>query len=274
MATTSAAVYDAATPAPPPPTPSAAPHTSDPLSQLFLRFPPALSLTSRLRPSTTSVSAATMPPLVSLPSPSRHLLSAAAQLGFFCLPHHHRRHLPAAVLEAESILLRRPDFSLSWPFGFDDNDADDVDAAATSFCFDAASPPDGVGALKELANSLEKVGIDVVEALTAGLRLHNPFRDRSRRSCMVWVSSSSDQGAGMEEGGGGEGEGWGSCSGQLYPYVVGVHCQMGGRRSSMRADSGWVTVEEAPETVLVTVGDIAQVLCSSLFSSSPIITTF
>lgn len=92
---------------------------------------------------------------------------------------------------------------------------------------------------------------------------------------MVWVSSSSEQGGGMEEGGGGgEGEGWGSCSGQLYPYVVGVHCQMGGRRSSMRADSGWVTVEEAPETVLVTVGDIAQVLCSSLFSSSPIITTF
>lgn len=267
MATTSAAVYDAAAPAPPPPTPSAAPHISDPLSQLFLRLPPALSLASRLRPSTTSVSAATTPPLVSLPSPSGHLLSAAAQVGFFRLPHHYRRQLPAAVLEAESILLRRPDFSLSWPFGFDDNDADDVDAAATSFCFDVASPPDGVGALKELANSLEKVGVEVVEALTAGLRQQNPFKDRSRRSCMVWVSSS-DQGGGMEEGGGDEGEGWGSCSGRLYPYVVGVHCQMGGRRSSMQADSGWVTVAEAPETLLVTVGDIAQVLCSSLFSSA------
>lgn len=76
---------------------------------------------------------------------------------------------------------------------------------------------------------------------------------------MVWVSS--DHGGGMEGGGGGdEGEGWGSCSGRLYPYVVGVHYQMGGRRSSMQADSGWVTVAEAAETVLITVGDIAQVL--------------
>lgn len=80
---------------------------------------------------------------------------------------------------------------------------------------------------------------------------------------MVWVSST-DHGGGMEEGG----EGWGSCSGRLYPYVVGVHCQMGGRRSSMQTDSGWVTVAEAPETVLITVGDIAQVLCSSLFRLS------
>lgn len=274
MATTSAAgrlpaAYDSAAPGPPPPTPSAAPHrhvphSSDPLSHLFLRLPPTLSLSlaSLLRPSTASISdaaAPTTPPLVSLSSPSGHLLSAAAQLGFFHLQHRHH-HLPAAVLEAESILLRRPDFSLSWPFGFDDNDADDLDAA--SFCFDAAAPPNdgGVGsALTELASSLEKVGLEVVEALTAGLRVENPFRDPSRRSCMVWVSS--DHGGGMEGGGGGdEGEGWGSCSGRLYPYVVGVHCQMGGRRSSMQADSCWVTVAEAAETVLVTVGDIAQVL--------------
>ncbi|XP_043714646.1 uncharacterized protein LOC122662982, partial [Telopea speciosissima] len=48
-------------------------------------------------------------------------------------------------------------------------------------------------------------------------------------------------------------------NGRFYPYIVALHYQIRCRKYSLLSDSGWVSVSPQADSVLVTVGDIAQV---------------
>ncbi|CAB4301385.1 unnamed protein product [Prunus armeniaca] len=54
--------------------------------------------------------------------------------------------------------------------------------------------------------------------------------------------------------------------GRFYPHVVGLQYQIrSGQKYSLLADSGWVSVLPPVESILVTIGDIAQVWSNGKF---------
>ncbi|XP_058075017.1 uncharacterized protein LOC131223598 [Magnolia sinica] len=238
-----------ATPAPPP-TPSnqnlPSSTASDALSRLLhhhLLPPPLLSLPSRLRPS---------PPL---PRFSFHpnltqSLSTTCPPPFFQLTHHPiPSHLPKSA-DLHSLSLFPPSHQSppdTWPLGHD--------ADGRSFCFDpASSSSPSLSSLTELAESLEKVGLEVVEALSCAVGFDNPLREKGRACSLMWVSLPN----GPEDDEDGSAKA-GLNPGRVYPYVVGLQYQVRRRKYSLLADSGWVSVEPEVDSVLVTIGDIAQV---------------
>lgn len=104
-----------------------------------------------------------------------------------------------------------------------------------------------MAALGEFTREMEKVGLEVIEALSCAVGFENPLRDDPTRVCsLMWVSEES---AGDEP----------VVSGKFYPYVVGLHYQIRCQRYSLLADSGWVSVSPQIDSILVTLGDIAQV---------------
>lgn len=56
-------------------------------------------------------------------------------------------------------------------------------------------------------------------------------------------------------------------SGRVYPYIIGLQYQITSQKHSLLVDSGWITVSPRVDSVMVTVGDIAQVR-SVVFSKS------
>lgn len=110
----------------------------------------------------------------------------------------------------------------------------------------------------EYAKGLERVGLEVVQMLSSipGGFPESPFRGRKAR-CLMWVSvcSSTEEGEeGMEVGTMRRSKG--------YPYVVGLQYEMAEWRepSWVLGDSGeWIPVEPRADSILVTLGDIAQV---------------
>ncbi|XP_057979664.1 1-aminocyclopropane-1-carboxylate oxidase 2 [Malania oleifera] len=241
----------------PPPTPSTqAPNhlsTSDDaaataLSRLLHRLPPSLSF-----PPIRLSSTATCPTLTSLSDQNaKPLLSSASQLGFFQLAHHHIPPQLARSAESESLALfdlppdqKRLYFPKNWPTGFDDGDDDEGEGGVESFCLDSSCSEESaelsLSSLREFTRAMEKLGMEVVELLSCAVGFENPFREDPNRVCsLMWVSECLSPG-------------------RLYPYVVGLQYQMRSQKYSLLGDSGWVGVTPRVDSVLITIGDIAQV---------------
>ncbi|XP_052198473.1 gibberellin 2-beta-dioxygenase 2 [Diospyros lotus] len=252
----------------PPPTPSTTqpnPQSSsdhaDVLSRLLHRLPPTLSLPTRRSPPTTAAAtAAISPPLISLSPQSQNtskLLSAASELGFFQLANHSVPPQLARSAESDSISLfslpreQKPLlFPKNWPLGFDGDE--DENGANESFCLDSACSTEStelsLASLREFTREMEKVGMEVVEALSCAVGFENPAREDPTRVCsLMWISDGTKPGYGP------------GAPGRLYPYVVGLEYQIRCQKYSLLSDSGWVSVSPQVGSILVTLGDIAQV---------------
>ncbi|XP_057788710.1 uncharacterized protein LOC131005694 [Salvia miltiorrhiza] len=252
MASSSAHHPFAATAAPPP-TPSfdsnlsSASTSSDFLSNLLHRLPPTLSLSHRSSPLSSSSTATATPPVVSLSDPTPSLLSASTEHGFFHLTHH---PIPSDLpLSAESTALslfalphhqKQLLFPTNWPLGHEIDD----DGDGESFCLDSSFPAESTGelnfdCLREFTTEMEKLGLKVLEELASAVGFDNPARNEL--CSLLWISD----GAGKP--------------GRVYPYAVGLHYQIRCRKQTLLMDSGRVTVSGLADSVLVTLGDIAQV---------------
>ncbi|KAJ9175908.1 hypothetical protein P3X46_014408 [Hevea brasiliensis] len=240
----------------PPPTPSSHTHhvtsaaDADALSRLLHRLPPTLSLPTRRSTPATS------PPVVSLsdPNSSDLLLSASSQLGFFQVTDHDIPSQIAKSSESESLSLfqltrdkKESYFPENWPLGFED----DEDGKSESFWLDANCSPGStelkLSSLHELTRALEKVGLEIIEMLSREVGFENPLKEDPTRICslmLVHEGSYEDKPA---------------ISGGFYPYIVGLQYQIRSHKYSLLADSGWVAVQPQADSVMVTVGDIAQV---------------
>lgn len=257
----------------PPPTPSTQPNNllstseaADSLSRLLHRIPPTLSLSfpgrRQSQPSTT-----TSPPLISLsdPKPTLHsnLLSAAKQHGYFQLTNHSISSQLATSAESESSSIfnlphdeKQRYFPKNWPLGFDNDDDDDEDNVnGKSLCLDSSCSVEsnstdlGLTSLREFTCQMEKLGLQVIEELACAVGFENPVgEDRTRFCSLMWISET--------EGGLSNKP---LSSSPLYPFVIGLSFQIRCRKYSMLADSGWVSVSPQVDSVLVTLGDIAQV---------------
>ncbi|KAK6933000.1 hypothetical protein RJ641_035894 [Dillenia turbinata] len=240
------------TTAAPPPTPSQNHHhhhhstsaSAEDLSRLLHRLPaPSLSLPTRFSL-----------PLFSLSSQNPQ---PPSQLGYFQLTDHSIPSQLSNSAQSESLSL----FSLSkdqkiqffpqnWPLGYDGDDelSHDLDE---SFCIDSESETElPLSSLKEFTRALEKVGLQVIDLLSRSVGFDNPLRDDPTQYCsLMWVSSSE----------GLVGNNKPVFSGKMYPYIVGLQYQLRSQKYSLLSDSGWVTVSPRVDSVLVTIGDIAQV---------------
>ncbi|XP_058181034.1 gibberellin 2-beta-dioxygenase 2 [Rhododendron vialii] len=257
------------TTAAPPPTPSTqhpnTRSTSDiaaaDLSLLLHRLPPTLSLPARLSPPPKATLSPPLITILSLQNPDylSSLLSASSQHGFFQLTNHSVLPHLARSAESDSLSLftlprnqKHLHFPQNWPLGFDcDDDDEDEDNGTESFCFDSTCSTEStelsLASLGEFTREMEKVGLAVVEALSCAVGFGNPLRENPTQVCsLMWVSEWS---AGDEPVG----------SGKFYPYVVGLHYQIRCQRYSLLADSGSVSVSPQVDSILVTLGDIAQV---------------
>ncbi|XP_031094880.1 2-oxoglutarate-dependent dioxygenase DAO [Ipomoea triloba] len=251
------------TTAAPPPTPSSQPNLSstsghaDALSLLLHRLPPTLSFPSRLSPPSNKTAAV---PSVSLSEPAE-VLSACKQLGFFQLS----RHAVESELanSAESVARSLFDlphdrkemfFPKNWPLGFD-SEADDDDhgagGAGESFCLDSACSAEetelDLSSLRAFTREMEKIGKEVTEALASIVGFDNPAReDPTRVSPLLWISDGSSVSTPV-------------LTGRMYPFVIGLQYQIRCQKYHMLTDSGWVSISPEVDSILVTVGDIAQV---------------
>uniref|UniRef100_A0A5B7BFQ3 Putative gibberellin 2-beta-dioxygenase 8 n=1 Tax=Davidia involucrata TaxID=16924 RepID=A0A5B7BFQ3_DAVIN len=252
------------TTAAPPPTPSTQPNplnlsssdTADTLARLLHRLPPTLSLPTRRSPIATRT-----PPLVSLSDPNPTLknnLLSSSELGFFQLTNHSIPSQLALSAETESLsLLNLPHdqkqlyVPKNWPLGYDYDDDEDDNGTAESFCFDSSCSAEStelsLTSLREFTREMEKVGLEVIQALSGAVGFENPAREDPTKVCsLMWISEGSP---GIKP----------VISGRFYPYVVGLQYQIRSQKYSLLADSGWVSVSPQVDSVLVTLGDIGQV---------------
>nr|KYP73068.1 Gibberellin 2-beta-dioxygenase 2 [Cajanus cajan] len=249
-------LYGGATSAPPP-TPAAQPNSllstsdaADALSRLLHRLPPTLSLPTRC--ASPSSAAATCPPSLSL---NDDVLSCVSQLGYAQLTDHSVPSGLANSAESEALALfdlsrdrKEALFPKNWPLGYGDEEDEGL---AESFRLDSArwteSSELALASLRELALELEKLGLKIVDGLTKELGFENPLgHDPTRFRSLMWVSECV-RGSKPD------------LSGGFYPFVVGLQFQIRNQKYSMLSDSGWVSVLPHVDSILVTVGDIAQV---------------
>ncbi|KAK1415487.1 hypothetical protein QVD17_31269 [Tagetes erecta] len=266
----------------PPPTPSttqpatASTTTTDLLSHLLHRLPPSLSTSTttpsllRRRSSLSTTPTTTTPPII----PFTHLtptlsstLSTISQLGFFQLTDHFIPSQLARSAESDSVSIfnlsntqKHHHFPRNWPLGFDvDNDDDDVNdedvtSDGDSLFLDSVCSTESsefepeLSSLREFTREMEKIGLAVVEALTCALGLQNPGRDDPGAvSSLMWISSSGSLGDKV------------AGSGRFYPYVVGLHYQTREQNCCLLTDTGLVSILPKMDSILITLGDIAQV---------------
>ncbi|XP_048140457.1 uncharacterized protein LOC115748081 isoform X2 [Rhodamnia argentea] len=265
----------------PPPTPSTLSSAAgtdsvaaaDFLSRLIHRLPPALSLPARLSPTTTdnppnSSSAAAAHAAISSVSWSDEKnasffenLSSASSVGFFQMTGHPVSSELARSAESESLALfdlpvdqKELYFPKNWPFGYE-RDEDD-DRLGEWFCLDslcscsAGSSELKLESLRELALTMEKVGCEIIEWMSRAIGFENPVKENPARVCsLMWISKGcSDEGHERAVTGGG-----------FYPFVVGLSYQIRTQKYSLLADSGTVTVSPEAGSLMVAIGDIAQV---------------
>lgn len=257
-------IYGAATAAPPPtPSSSQTNHLStsaaaDALSKLLHRLPPNLSLPTRRSPSVKS------PPTISFSeSPNRdvldRLLSAASELGFFQLTDHKISSHLALSAESESAALfdlsaekKESLFPKNWPLGFKGDGDEESDGIGESFCFNSTphvsdSTEISLHSLQELVLEMENLGLKIVEFLSRAIGFENPIgEDRTGFRSLIWISEGSRSAEPAMAGG-------------IYPYIVGLHYQSKKQKCSLLGDSGWVAAAATADSVMVSVGDIAQV---------------
>uniref|UniRef100_A0A803P0S2 Uncharacterized protein n=1 Tax=Cannabis sativa TaxID=3483 RepID=A0A803P0S2_CANSA len=233
----------------PPPTPSTQPNNllstnegagadADALSRLLHRLPPSLALPTRRR---VGLQAATCPPVISFTdrtddndsvgnnSIMEDLLSSASQLGFFQLINHSISSELAKRGRRRRRRTRRVFLSGRVVCGR-------VERVAFII-------------LVRVDSGARESRVRIVELLSGSVGFDNPLgKDGPDRFCtLMWISSESSPGNEMMTSGG------------FYPYIVGLQYQIRGGKSSLLADSGRVTVSPLADSVLVTIGDIAQV---------------
>ncbi|CAN8269464.1 unnamed protein product [Cochlearia groenlandica] len=255
----------------PPPTPSCThPNTTttksetaaDALSRLFInRLPPNLSLPNRRSSSAaTSSSSADSLPTVSLSAENHNdLISAATEFGYFQLANDSEtiNIIIAETAESDSLSLldlneekKESSFPKNWPFGYDS------DTETPSFCLDSncnstESTELKLSSLRELTRSLEKIGLETVEMLAKAFGFNNPFNEPNRFSTMMWLNQSVVDGDDKPE-----------ITDGFYPFVVCLQYQIREQKCCLLSESGWVSVSPHVDSVLVTLGDIAQVWCN------------
>ncbi|KAK9063357.1 hypothetical protein SSX86_017227 [Deinandra increscens subsp. villosa] len=260
----------------PPPTPSTTHPTStsdssaatDLLSRLLHRLPPSLSNSATTplllrRRSSLSTATATSPPVIPFTDLNSSLFSTlptVSELGFFQLTSHSLPSELARSAESDSVSLfnlstlqKHQHFPRNWPLGFDDDDDENNSGAGDSLFLDSACSTESteleLSSLREFTRELEKIGLAVVEALSCALGLRNPVRDDPDAvSSLMWVSNVSGSFDDKMTG-----------SGRFYPYVVGLHYQLRSQKCSLLTDAGLVTVSCETDSILITLGDIAQV---------------
>nr|GMC94275.1 gibberellin 2-beta-dioxygenase 1 [Ipomoea batatas] len=210
----------------PPPTPSSQPNLSstsghaDALSLLLNRLPPTLSLPVRRSPLSNKTAAV---PSVSLSDPAE-VLSACKQLGFFQLS----RHAVESELANSAESVARSLFDLPH------------DRKEMFF-------PKNWPSLRAFTREMEKIGKEVTEALASIVGFDNPAReDPTRISSLLWISDGSSVSTPV-------------LTGRMYPFVIGLQYQIRCQKYHMLTDSGWVSISPEVDSILVTVGDIAQV---------------
>jgi hypothetical protein len=277
-----------ALPGPPPPTPSnhhAAPSsagaggTTDASLSAFLHRLLLSSPAPQLRYPLAARSQASpsLPPLVSLESPDqRALRDAAADVGYFHLAGH---GLPSELPSSAVAELSQLDTSTHLEsnlrtLGFSEEEGEeeqDVDGGADdpAVVFDACEGDmDALPAAAEYARRMRDVGMRVVALLSGchdtGFR-EEPFAEGRRKPrCLLWASRVSTADTAPPAVG----------KAKAYPYVVALHCQWEASGledappSWVMNDGGeWTAVGARDGAILVTIGDIAQVLnykCKSL----------
>ncbi|KAK1581053.1 hypothetical protein Q3G72_002628 [Acer saccharum] len=263
------------TTAAPPPTPSAlstnsqstTAATADALSQLLHRLPPTLSLPTRRSPA-SSATTSPPPPLISLsdPNPNDRLLSSASQLGFFQLTDHDISSQLAQSAELESLSLfalekdkKESYFPKNWPLGHEadeeDGDGDrDRDVNGESFCLDSSCSTEStelnLNSLREFTRAMEKVGMKMVEMLASAVGFENPIGEDPTWICsLMWVAEGLHDMDGDKP----------VLSGGFYPYAVALQYQIRQQKHSLSTNSCRVTVSPQVDSILVTLGDVAQV---------------
>ncbi|PIA59461.1 hypothetical protein AQUCO_00400383v1 [Aquilegia coerulea] len=250
----------------PPPTPSIQPtclsssDAVDALSRLLHKLPPSLSLPPRLLPRTIS------PPIISFSPQNPNFLhphlSSFSQLGFFQLINHPITSQLANSAESDSVSLfnlsktqKQQTFSKTWPVGYDDGEDTCVEEGGSeSFCFESSSSTEltesthlSISSLHEFTRELEKLGLEIIEALSWAMGFDKALKEKGTRfSSLMWVSEGV-MGNNNKQ------------SGRFYPYIVSLQYQIKCIKYSLLTDSGWVSVSPQVDSVLVTVGDIAQV---------------
>ncbi|KAL8218091.1 hypothetical protein R6Q57_021464 [Mikania cordata] len=252
----------------PPPTPSTTQPTSDSaatdlLSRLLHRLPPSLSSsgsTPSLLRRRSSLSTTTTPPVIpftDLNTTLSSLLPTVSQLGYFELTDHFISSELARSAESDSLSIfnlsshqRDQYFPRCWPLGFVDDDEDDI---GESLLLDSSCSTDStelsMSSLREFTREMKKVGLAVLEALSCAMGLQNPVQDDPDAvTSLMWISricgSFDDKMTG---------------SGLFYPYVVGLHYQFRSQSCSLLTDTGLVPVSCKTDSILITLGDIAQV---------------
>ncbi|KAF8009711.1 hypothetical protein BT93_J0639 [Corymbia citriodora subsp. variegata] len=99
---------------------------------------------------------------------------------------------------------------------------------------------------------MEKVGCEIIEWLSRAIGFENPVKENPTRVCsLMWISK------------GGSNEGHEKAvmpgAGGFYPFAVGLSYQIRTQKYSLLADSGMVTVSPEVGSLMVAIGDIAQV---------------
>lgn len=276
-----------ALPGPPPPTPSnhhvgpsssaAAGGTDAALSAFLHRLllsSPAPQLRSPL--AARLQASPSLPPLVSLEDTDQRALRDAADAGYFHLAGHGLpSELPSSALAELSQIDASPRRESNLrTLGFTEEDEEegveqdaDGDADDPVVVFDACEGDmDAIPAAAEYARRMRDVGMRVVALLSgcpdAGIR-EEPFAEGRRKArCLVWASKVSAGDTAPPAAG----------KAKAYPYVVGLHCQWeaSGQEAApaswvMNDGGEWTAVGARDGALLVTIGDIAQVLaCKSL----------
>ncbi|KGN50669.1 2'-deoxymugineic-acid 2'-dioxygenase isoform X2 [Cucumis sativus] len=255
-------IHAGATAAPPPTPSSQTNHLStsaaaDALSKLLHRLPPNLSLPTRRSPSVIP------PPTISFsesPNPDllNRLLSAASELGFFQLTDHKISSHLALSAESESAPLfnlpaekKESLFPKNWPLGFKGDGDEESDGSGESLCFDSRnclsdSPEISFHSLTDFVLEMESLGLKIVEFLFRAIGFENPIgEDRTGFRSLVWIS----EGCRSTEP---------AMAGGFYPYIIGLQYQSRNQKCSLLGDSGWVAAAAAADSVMVSIGDIAQ----------------
>ncbi|KAF8106572.1 hypothetical protein N665_0137s0024 [Sinapis alba] len=247
----------------PPPTPSCthpntttttkSESTADALSRLFNRLPPNLSLPNR-RSSALSSTLSSLPTVTLSNQSCDDLISAATEFGYFQLADSDTI-IPSGLTEAaesEALSLlelseedKETTFPRNWPLGYE------ADAETPSFCLDSNCTTESgelkLSSLCEFTRSLEKVGLKTLEMLASALGFKNPFGyDSTRFSTLMWLNQGvPDDKPAITNG--------------FYPFVVCLQYQIREQKYCLLSESGWVSVSPRVDSVLVTLGDIAQV---------------
>ncbi|KAM0941248.1 putative isopenicillin N synthase [Dioscorea sansibarensis] len=215
-------------------------------------------------------------PILSSPSPisfllpnhktKLSLLSTVTHHPFFYLKNLHIHipsHLPpSSLLESNSLLPSKRFSSLCFNKDEEEDDEDDEDnEAKTLLVLEPTSiDPNTLPSLHEFTQCLQKVAMEVLEMLFDGMLDHE---GAPTPRFLIWISKSKEKkddemGMEMER----------KRNIKCYPFVMCMQYEMRGRgrTSWVVGESGeLVSIPSRPDSLLVTLGDIAQVWSNGRF---------